>query len=577
MGDNNMFSPEAIVEANAIDEKIKQVLCNGENFRVDAGAGSGKTFSLMKVIEWLQDNKANEYRRTGKKVACLTFTNAAVDVILSRLDENSFIQPMTIHSFAWSVIKQFQNKILELMDTENLLPEDVKMEEIIDIQYSLGIKYFNTDEHTLYLGHNDILKLFASFLDNQKFRSVLSNIYPIVLIDEYQDSNKNVVDKFIEYYISQNKGIQFGFFGDSWQTIYQTNGACGFIDHQNITSIKKTINFRSSQVIVDVLNKIRPDMPQKSALTEQMGSVKIITCDDFSRTRRNDRAFTGDLPVSELEKRVDTLKSIYIERQAETESLKVLMLTHRLLAEQQGYYNLFTLLGDGLKNADDALLSFFINTIDPLIEAINNNDILAICDVLGVKRFPIKKKKDKRRWSSLKNSFIGINNKSIFEILSILKNSEVLPFPTEISAIYEKMQENSKENYQKGTYSELKNVTYKEFQNAKNFLRPDSLYSTEHGVKGEEYDSVIFVVSKGWYLYQFDKYMPLQSNLLDDKERKSYEQNRNLFYVCCSRARRNLVLFVTFKLESPFKEYLECLVGQENIVSYDEFVRTQVV
>lgn len=29
-------------------------------------------------------------------------------------------------------------------------------------------------------------------------------------------------------------------------------------------------------------------------------------------------------------------------------------------------------------------------------------------------------------------------------------------------------------------------------------------FSTEHGVKGEEYDNVVFVISKGWNQYQFE-------------------------------------------------------------------------
>lgn len=39
----------------------------------------------------------------------------------------------------------------------------------------------------------------------------------------------------------------------------------------------------------------------------------------------------------------------------------------------------------------------------------------------------------------------------------------------------------------------------------KDFLHPEAQYSTEHGVKGEEYDNVIFVISKGWNQYQFER------------------------------------------------------------------------
>ena len=40
-------------------------------------------------------------------MVCITYTNAAVDVIAERLAKDSFILPSTIHSFAWNAIKQY--------------------------------------------------------------------------------------------------------------------------------------------------------------------------------------------------------------------------------------------------------------------------------------------------------------------------------------------------------------------------------------------------------------------------------------------------------------------------------------
>lgn len=103
--------------------------------------------------------------------------------------------------------------------------------------------------------------------------SMLQFGYPTILIDEYQDSFKVVIEKFVNKFIEPQEGPQFGFFGDSWQTIYASNGACGIIEHANIKEIKKKSNFRSQQVIVDVLNKIRPELPQISAINERDGEV----------------------------------------------------------------------------------------------------------------------------------------------------------------------------------------------------------------------------------------------------------------------------------------------------------------
>ena len=92
----------AKAEADKVDEQIIAALQNGNSFRVEAGAGSGKTYSLNKVIEWIQENKWAEYRRKKQTVICITYTNAAVDVLAERLSKDSFILPSTIHSFAWN-------------------------------------------------------------------------------------------------------------------------------------------------------------------------------------------------------------------------------------------------------------------------------------------------------------------------------------------------------------------------------------------------------------------------------------------------------------------------------------------
>ena len=103
----------------------------------------------------------------------------------------------------------------------------------------------------------------------------------MILIDEYQDSYKPIIDSFIKYFIDKDEAPQFGFFGDSWQTIYQTNNACGLIEHDKIYVISKVSNFRSAPRIVELLNKIRPELPQISAMDNFDGEVHVITCDDY--------------------------------------------------------------------------------------------------------------------------------------------------------------------------------------------------------------------------------------------------------------------------------------------------------
>ena len=82
MSDRNKTNYQiAKEEADRIDALIIDTLQQGKSFRVEAGAGSGKTYSLNKVIEWIQANKWHEYNKKKQTVVCITYTNAAVDVI----------------------------------------------------------------------------------------------------------------------------------------------------------------------------------------------------------------------------------------------------------------------------------------------------------------------------------------------------------------------------------------------------------------------------------------------------------------------------------------------------------------
>lgn len=347
----------AKAEADKVDENIIRVLQEGHSFRVEAGAGSGKTYSLNRVIEWIQANKWSEYNRKKQNVVCITYTNAAVDVIAERLSRDSFILPSTIHSFAWNAIKQYQGELLKIIEKDETFQSDEgDFLKVTEVKYTLGHRYKECGIQYLY--HDDVLKLFCSLLDNLKFRRIFSDRYPLILIDEYQDSYEPIIRRFIDYFIAENIGPQFGFFGDAWQTIYQSNKACGAIEHDNIVEIKKGSNFRSAQRIVKFLNDIRPSLPQRSAIDNFEGEVIVVTCEDYSGERRKDRNFKDELPIPVLKDRLNKLANIIENITPPTENLKVLMLTHKILAAQQGYERLLDILADGLRDKQDPFLLF---------------------------------------------------------------------------------------------------------------------------------------------------------------------------------------------------------------------------
>ena len=79
-----------------------------KSFFMFAGAGSGKTRSLINTLEFLSAEKSEYLAEHGKKIAIITYTNAACDEISRRLQYKPIFHVSTIHSFLWDLIKNFQ-------------------------------------------------------------------------------------------------------------------------------------------------------------------------------------------------------------------------------------------------------------------------------------------------------------------------------------------------------------------------------------------------------------------------------------------------------------------------------------
>ncbi|MSS59585.1 ATP-dependent helicase [Erysipelotrichaceae bacterium Oil+RF-744-GAM-WT-6] len=567
----------AEARAKEIENRIIETVQSGRSFRIEAGAGAGKTYSLERVVDWLGKEKRKEFQRNGQSVACITYTNAAVDVIASRLPTNSFIHPSTIHTFAWNLIKQFQSSLIASVIELDLLPKKkgvaekkIDSRDIHHVSYTLGVRYY--EDHVLYLFHDDVIQIFAHFLDFQKFRAMLSKKYPIILIDEYQDSFKIIMDRFLKNYISKGIGPQFGLFGDSWQTIYSSQGACGLVEDDNLVVINKETNFRSQQVIVDALNKIRPDLPQISASDNCDGKIEVITTNEFDYSHRISKGYYKD----ELEDALlfDCITKVSEKKDVEwNEKTKKLMLTHKLLAKMQGYSDVLNLLGDHLKNKDDEHFLFFQNKVEPVYQALELKDTKRLFEALEIERRPIESKSDKHQWTVLKDALCKARKKTIGDVLQVVSDSELIGIPSEVEFwMTQAKDHDTKDLYYGKPINEFYNVAYSEIIKAIDFFGPEAEFSTDHGVKGEQYDNVLIVIGRGWNDYKFDEQLYLNPALLSEKELKTYIRNRNLFYVCCSRPKKNLTILITVPVNDSFKNYLCKVFGKDSLISYSEFV-----
>lgn len=566
----------AEARANEIDRRIIETVQSGCSFRVEAGAGAGKTYSLERVVDWLDREKKAQFRRNGQNVACITYTNVAVDVIAERLSKDSFIKPSTIHTFAWNLVKQFQSTLLKAVQELQLLPkktdasgELIEGSDVKKVSYSLGVRYF--EEGTLYLFHDDVIKLFVKLLDNSKFRLILAKKYPIILIDEYQDSFRIIMDQFLKYFIEPGAGPQFGLFGDSWQTIYASQGACGLVESDKLVVINKEANFRSQVVIVDALNQIRPSLSQISASDGTDGKITIITSDEYDAFRIQKGYYKGELEDTVLFQCIDEV--IGKLELGWTGQTKKLMLTHKMLAKQQGYSRILEMLNDHLKNKDDEHFLFFQNRVEPVFKALIENDSKQLFAALGVERRPIESKQNKRQWRELKDKLASARQETIGSVLRTVSESRLIGIPPKIAYWMDEGKKGEQAQlYHDKSINTLYEIPYSEMLKAIEFFKPEAEFSTDHGVKGEQYDNVFLVLGRGWNDYKFDEQLYLDPSLLDESEKKTYIRNRNLFYVCCSRPKKNLAILITVPINGCFRTFLERVFGPESIITYSQFM-----
>lgn len=72
------------------DKKLRNCLKTKTSFVMIAGAGSGKTTSLIKSLKYIEETEGINLRQEGKKIACITYTTAAEKEILDDVGHDSF-------------------------------------------------------------------------------------------------------------------------------------------------------------------------------------------------------------------------------------------------------------------------------------------------------------------------------------------------------------------------------------------------------------------------------------------------------------------------------------------------------
>ena len=100
---------------SAADVQVQKCLEEHRSFAMIAGAGSGKTSSLVEALRRIRDREGSALKRQGQRIACITFTKRAVEVIKTRLGFDNIYLVSTLHSFLWGQISRFHEDIREAL------------------------------------------------------------------------------------------------------------------------------------------------------------------------------------------------------------------------------------------------------------------------------------------------------------------------------------------------------------------------------------------------------------------------------------------------------------------------------
>ena len=432
-------------------------------------------------------------------------------------------------------------------------------------------------QSVLTIHHDDVLPLAIRLLAYPKFRNILRGQYPFIFVDEYQDADTAWINAIREHFIRDGAPPLFGFFGDHWQKIY--GNGCGKLTDPSLVHINKEANFRSVSTIVDCLNRMRPELQQFVADPTTSGEIRVFHTNDWPGKRQTGLHHDGDLPDADaaaaLQIAVERLSAgnwNFLPRQT-----KILMLTHRALGKQQGYGTLPSVFANNssFTRKEHPHVAYFVDRLEPALRAFSSGRYGEMLATVGRGKAQLHSVADKKLWSESLQRLLELRDtSSIAAVINHLRRTGVPSMPDTIERLEAQLGvfDPSSDDELTRSLQELQrlhSVPYREIIALTDYLLGHSPFETKHGVKGAEFENVLVVVGRGWSKYNFGRMLEkvkIQQSL-QDSERSAFEENRNLFYVACSRPKRRLAVLFTQLLSASALETVAYWFGATNVHS----------
>lgn len=562
----------ALIAAREAQQKIDTCLDGGRSFRLEAGAGAGKTYSLVAALKRLIAERGPTLLQAGQKVACITYTEVGRNEIAQEIEDHPAILVDTIHAFSWAFLRQFQKALRSLVEAMEDRREKIEQGGGIGskpVEYDLG--FFGVDADRVTLGHDDVPHFMAQLLAQEKFRWLLTQQFPIIFIDEYQDTDRQFMEAITEHFLKTGDGPLIGLFGDHWQTIYRSEYE---LADYPIEGISKGSNFRSVPAVVNVLNGLRPELPQAVRDPSAPGEARFFHANAYKGQRTNDRSSKEDVPPELARSIRESLTERLKGEGWDLSKTKVLMLTHNVLATEQGYPNIaeiFSGRSELFAKKEDPAIKFFAETVEPMCAAYAASRYGDMFKAFGSGP-AIVKHADKISWRDDMDKLQQLRTDgTIGQVIDHLKEARrpappdrLLRRDDELAALNGEPIPDDATALMR--YSKLRNVRYTEVIELARFVEGQTPFATQHSVKGAEFENVLVVLGGGWNHYNWPQLLELlETKALNAKNTKGYYRARNLFYVAISRPMTRLAVLATQTMSDTALTTAARLFGDKNV------------
>ncbi len=590
-----------------VDEEIAACLKldNPTSFFLFAGAGSGKTKSVEKALKALRAMSGSRMRLRGQQIAVITYTNAACDELNRRVEFDSLFTISTIHSFVWNLIQGFNRDIREWLkisivaeiaeiqeeqakgrkgtqaaaDREQKTKANQKRLDALDT--ITAFVYSPTGENRTRgsLNHAEVIKLGAAFLTTKPLmQQLLVSKFPVLLIDESQDTNKLLMDAFFTVQAAHRNSFCLGLIGDTMQRIYSDGKVdLGIQLPTDWKTPSKEMNHRCPHRVVKLINKIRSevDAQQQRGRTDAVeGHVRFFIAPSTVANRLECEV--------KVRQRMATVSGD--ELWNTVDSVKTLILEHHMAAQRMEFLDMFKTLDaakdykTGLRDGSLPFLRFFGKLVLPLVSAKQEGNEFAVAALVREESPLLTKevllaagtdqgaqvKAAKAGVEALMSLFVGGAQPTFLALLHSVAQSNLFPIPesllpfltdrTATTITPNEPEDPADEERATKTLAAVRSFLDTAFAQIKtytDYVRGESPFATHQGVKGLEFPRVAVILDDegaGGFLFSFEKLFGVKEKTPADIKNEQagtetgIDRTRRLLYVTCSRSQCSLAL-----------------------------------